>query len=148
MVGIDSVPVFRSRSPDKDEWLTPPNFVYDKTAGVIGHQESKLAGITDPFQAIALRDLLRIGTEYIGVARTKTKKERQKCDAQESPEQIIIPQFRWSEWKHHCVAKFEQSVVSRSVGTLASKIVRIEPIGQRFVYGLSRVIETRTGLRF
>lgn len=58
MVSVDSVPVLRSSSPGNDEWLTPADLIYDNTAGVIWRQQSELTGITDSFQAIAMRNLL------------------------------------------------------------------------------------------
>jgi len=67
-ISINSIPVFRSRSPGKDEWLTPTDLIYDKTAGVIRRKESKLAGITDSLQTIAMRNLLRIGIKRITLA--------------------------------------------------------------------------------
>ena len=74
MISINSVPVLRPRSPDKNEWLTPTDLIYDRTAGVIRRDEDKLAGITDSFQAIALRNFLRIAIKRI-LARAKTNKQ-------------------------------------------------------------------------
>jgi hypothetical protein len=123
-ISINPVPVLRSRSPGKDKWLTPTDLIYDKTAGVIRRQESKLVGITDSFQAIAMRNLLRIAIKRITPARGKTNKQRRKRDVPERAKQIITTHFRRSDWKLKCVSKFELTIVCRLVGPLASKIVR------------------------
>ena len=68
MISVNSVPVFRSRSSGQDEWFAPTDLIYDKTAGVIRRKESKSAGITDSFQTIAMRNLLRIGIKRITLA--------------------------------------------------------------------------------
>ena len=89
----ESVPVFRSRSAGKDEWLTPADLIYDKTAGVIRRQQGKLAGIADSFQAIVMHNLLRIALKQIILAC----KDRQAAPAMLPPEvveQIITPHFR------------------------------------------------------
>jgi hypothetical protein len=67
-ISINPVPVLRPGSPGKDEWLTPTDLIDDKTAGVIRRYESKLAGITDSFQAIAMRNLPRIAIKRIALA--------------------------------------------------------------------------------
>jgi len=75
MISINSVPVLRPRSADKDEWLTPTDLIYDKTAGVIRRHENKLVGITDSFQAIAMCNFLGIAIKRITLARAKTNKQ-------------------------------------------------------------------------
>ena len=44
------------------------SLIYNKTARVMRREESKLARIADPFQAIAARNFPRIRTEEIGLA--------------------------------------------------------------------------------
>jgi hypothetical protein len=124
MVSINSVPVFRACGPGENEWLVPSDLVYDKTAGIIWRQQSILTGMIDPFQTIAVRDLLRIGIKQIILAGAKTNKQRQKCDAAERAEQIVTPHFRQSDWKRECVLKLELVIIIESLGPLASKIAR------------------------
>ena len=73
---IDSLPIIRSRSSRNDERFVPANFIDDKTTALIGDCKSKLIRIADSFQAVAASKLPRIGTEEIGLARAKAKKER------------------------------------------------------------------------
>ena len=87
MISVDSVPVLRSRGSGNDEWLTPTDLIYDNTAGVIWRQQSELTGITDSFQAIAMRNLLRIGTKKIPLARPKANKQPQKYDTAKAQKQ-------------------------------------------------------------
>lgn len=121
MVSINSVPVFRSGSPGENEWLVPSDLVYEKTARIRWRQQSILAGITDPFQTVTMRNVFRIPIKRI-IAGAKTDKQRHECDAAECAEQIVTPHFRQSDWKRECVLKPELPIIIESLGRLASKI--------------------------
>ena len=116
MISINSVPVLRPRSADKDEWLTPTDLIYDRTARVIRRDENKLAGITDSLQAIAMRNLLRIAIKRI-IARAKTNKQSQECDTPEVVKRITTPHFCGNDYSTG-LSKFELAIVIRSVAHL------------------------------
>src|SRR5262249_24139453 len=100
MISVDSVPVLRSNCSGNDEWLTPTDLIYDNTAGVIWRQQSELTGVSDSSQAIAMRNLLRIGIERIPLARRNANKQRQNSDAAKALKRVTTPHFRRDEKPH------------------------------------------------
>jgi hypothetical protein len=58
VIGVDSVPVLRSRSSGNNEWLIPADLIDDDTAGIVWREQSELMGTTDALQTITMSNLL------------------------------------------------------------------------------------------
>jgi len=101
---INRIPILRSRSSSKDEWLMPTNLIYNKTACVVRREESKLARIVDPFQAIAARNRFRLKGRVDrceGYFTTRVECENQASASALPFLRSLITKVLFSPWVDH-----------------------------------------------